>query len=64
MDRTSGTEIVNRAPAPAVARHTWNKRNQRDSRQHATTGAGQADPEAYLNGSFQTVGHRLDGHCD
>jgi hypothetical protein len=28
-----------------------------------TAGAGQADPKAYVDGGFQTVGQKLDGAC-
>jgi len=28
-----------------------------------TAGAQQSDPRTYLNGGFQSVGQKLDGHC-
>jgi hypothetical protein len=29
-----------------------------------TDGARQPDPKTFVNGDFQTVGQKLDGHCD
>lgn len=35
----------------------------RDISSDLTAGAQRSDPRAYVNGGFQTVGQKLDGHC-
>ncbi|MBM2621450.1 hypothetical protein JIG36_38700 [Actinoplanes sp. LDG1-06] len=32
--------------------------------QELAAGAARPDPKAYINGDFQTVGQKLDGHCE